>query len=276
MWVIEKNGRRLPVDGIIFDVDGVLIDVRESYFRTTLETLEYLLRKKSFTGEFPFTIEDVLTFKGISGYNIEWDIVADMLYLVEIEAKRQGTRNLDEMDIEITPELIKDIKGSGSITDDVKDVFNELYLGAELFKKLYGKEPIFSEHRGNMYNEKPLVDPETLKKLHGKGLKLGIFTGRPEPEAEIVMEQLKISELVPKSHRVTGVAKPAPQRFYILTLKMDLKAPVYVGDNIDDYLTVESLNIPFIAVNMDGFKSEYGISLSGVDELIEAIRWLEE
>jgi len=63
------------VDAAIFDCDGVLIDIRDSYDRAISETVAYIL--KWFTG-YPFprdmiTEEIIFLFRKSGGFNNDWD-----------------------------------------------------------------------------------------------------------------------------------------------------------------------------------------------------------
>ena len=50
---------------IIFDMDGVLVDVRGSFLRTTLDTVRY------FTGQ-RVTLAQLIQWKNRSGFNDDW------------------------------------------------------------------------------------------------------------------------------------------------------------------------------------------------------------
>ncbi len=54
-------------DVIIFDVDGVLVDVRGSFHRTTLETVRHFTKKR-------VTPHDLQRWKNRSGYNDDWKL----------------------------------------------------------------------------------------------------------------------------------------------------------------------------------------------------------
>jgi HAD superfamily phosphatase len=58
---------RFQPELIIFDVDGVLVDVRESFHRTTLETV------RSFTGK-RVTRAELHRWKNQSGFNDDWEL----------------------------------------------------------------------------------------------------------------------------------------------------------------------------------------------------------
>jgi HAD superfamily phosphatase len=69
------------VDAVIFDCDGVLIDVRESYTRAITESVAYFTREL-FGADFPETpalMELLHSFKMSGGFNNEWDIAYALL-----------------------------------------------------------------------------------------------------------------------------------------------------------------------------------------------------
>jgi len=60
---------RLSPEILIFDVDGVLVDVRDTYWRSALETLRYLTGKR-------VTHAELHRWKGKPGNNDDWRMVA--------------------------------------------------------------------------------------------------------------------------------------------------------------------------------------------------------
>ena len=63
----EKNKFTFAPEVIIFDVDGVLVDVRGSFHRTTLETVRHFTNKR-------VTPHDLQKWKNQSGYNDDWKL----------------------------------------------------------------------------------------------------------------------------------------------------------------------------------------------------------
>ena len=62
-------------DSIIFDCDGVLIDVTKSYDTTINKTISYVLKEVAdITVDTPLTNEILLKFKSTGGFNDEIDI----------------------------------------------------------------------------------------------------------------------------------------------------------------------------------------------------------
>ena len=68
---------------VIFDMDGVLIDVADSYRRTIVQTVEiYLTQGLGFSkARQPLVTEgDILLFKQIGGFNNDWDLTTALLF----------------------------------------------------------------------------------------------------------------------------------------------------------------------------------------------------
>jgi HAD superfamily phosphatase len=62
--------RKLRPEILIFDVDGVLVDVRDTYWRSALETVRHLTGKR-------VTHEELHGWKGKPGNNDDWQMVAN-------------------------------------------------------------------------------------------------------------------------------------------------------------------------------------------------------
>ena len=65
-----KRAVKLSPKLVIFDVDGVLVDVHGSFHRSILDTV------KHFTGR-RFTYNDIQQWKSRSGYNDDWRLSTD-------------------------------------------------------------------------------------------------------------------------------------------------------------------------------------------------------
>jgi HAD superfamily phosphatase len=66
----RKSGRLLNPQILIFDIDGVLIDVRGTYWRSGLETVRHLSGKR-------VTYAELFAWKSKPGYNDDWRMTAD-------------------------------------------------------------------------------------------------------------------------------------------------------------------------------------------------------
>ncbi|MGA9882228.1 MAG: HAD family hydrolase [Candidatus Acidiferrales bacterium] len=63
----KKNLQMFQPEVIIFDVDGVLVDVRGSFHRTTLETVRFFTNRR-------VTTHELQKWKNQSGYNDDWKL----------------------------------------------------------------------------------------------------------------------------------------------------------------------------------------------------------
>ena len=87
---MRKTKRTLPLELLIFDMDGVLIDVSRSYRETIRQTvalyfqhcLGFRVPPKDLV-----TPEDIALFKSIGGFNNDWDLTSGLLlYLLSLSS----------------------------------------------------------------------------------------------------------------------------------------------------------------------------------------------
>lgn len=80
----DSLGKLREVNAVIFDCDGVLIDIRESYNRAISETVSYILEE--LTGlrlpENTVSKETIYLFKRSGGFNNDWDLAYAILMLI--------------------------------------------------------------------------------------------------------------------------------------------------------------------------------------------------
>ena len=65
---------------LIFDVDGVLVDVRGSFHKSTLDTVQHYTGKR-------FRPADILRWKNQSGYNDDWKLTTDWICSLGVPVK---------------------------------------------------------------------------------------------------------------------------------------------------------------------------------------------
>ena len=254
----------MDVDAVVLDVDGVLVDVADSYRRAIVETLEYL---------YDDTIDraDVQLFKDAGGFNNDWELTdAAALFVL---ARRRGF----EFSLEAYTDAIAGMGGGLAAAktvvaeeltpadrervfaawdrDRIRDVFQQLYLGPKLYRAFEGGETDL-EVSGFIHDEPVLIDDETVARLRERWA-LGILTGRPEAEAEVALERAGFGDLDP-AHRFTmddwTAGKPDPAALIELANRLDAEALAFVGDTLDDVKT---------AVNADTAdnRSFYGVGV---------------
>ena len=253
----------MNVDAVILDIDGVLIDVANSYRRAIVESVEHV---------YGDTIEydDIQLFKDAGGFNNDWELTyAAALYVL---ARREKPR----LSIETYTGLIAASGGGPTAAetaiadeldpaereqilsewdrDRLRDVFQQLYLGCELYRELEDKEPDL-DTEGFIHDEPVLLTDETREAL--EQWPLGIITGRPAAEADIALERAELS--IPDDRRFTmddwEAGKPDPYALVELADRLDADRLVFVGDTLDDIRTVNN------AVEADSSRTFYSVGV---------------
>ena len=249
-------------DSIIFDCDGVLIDVTKSYDTTINETISYVLKEiADITVEMPLTNEILLKFKSTGGFNDEIDITYSGI-LCLIAAKKLG-KNPTELIIDILDNAddsgiayvenflnqievdISDIKsrlGYPSIdkNDLIHATFDQLFFGPELYRKIFRKESKFSE-KGFIENDEVIVNFELIESLKRKfNDKIAIVTGRGfnaiSSSLKEILNQFNVENSVFLEDEPRDLAKPNPQSLIRAMKGLNSKNCLYVGDSMEDMM----------------------------------------
>lgn len=235
----------MRVDAVVLDVDGVLVDVANSYRRAIVETVARLHGERPPDG----TIQSL---KDAGGFNDDW-LVTDAACLLVL-ARRAGMA-LDVQGfadriaetgggLEAAKSVVRDELGEGASDVEaewdpgqVREVFQALYLGAERYRELEDSEPPF-EADGYLDDEPVLISPGTVEALEGR-FRLGVLTGRPAAEAAIALDRTGLD--VPPEHRITMddavPGKPAPDGLLTLADRLGASRVAFVGDTLDDVRT---------------------------------------
>ncbi len=192
---------------MVFDVDGVLIDVSESYDLATKLTAEHFLRRKGIPVEVNLKLVRELRRKGSFGDDFK---VSEALIAGAISG------DLEEF-VESFPlgegiAWVRKRFGAHADPEEVERHFNSLYL-RELWRR-----------------EKPLVDTDLLRKVMRR-FKTGVITGRCREEVRLAEEILGIrfERFVCREM----ARKPDPKALEIL-LGEDQDIGFYVGDTVND------------------------------------------
>ncbi|MEF8821395.1 MAG: HAD family hydrolase, partial [Halovenus sp.] len=122
-------------------------------------------------------------------------------------------------------------------TDRHREIFQQLYLGTELYRELEGEEPTL-DCEGFINDEPVLIEEGTIEALTDE-YAVGVLTGRPAAEAEIALDRVGLS--IPEEHRFTmddwEAGKPHPKALITLAERFDADAVAFAGDTLDDVRT---------------------------------------
>ncbi len=188
------------IDVLIFDMDGVLVDVSESYrdaVRLTVQTyLQDVLRVAPARGDW-VSREDVAALKMAGGFNNDWDLT---VALVRYFLARRDALNVASFARSVQAQgggldAVRVILGDQPVdADRVKRIFEEIYLGNTLFAEEYGQPARLAHGAGLIGRERLIPNPQSLVSLSNR-LPLGIATGRPRHQAEYALERFGIRDL---------------------------------------------------------------------------------
>ena len=237
----------MNADAVVLDVDGVLVDVADSYRRAIVESVEYV---------YGDTIEreDIQAFKDAGGFNNDWELTdAAALYVLargeelglsvetftdRVAATGGGLPGAETVVLDILDPAEREQVMSDWDPDRLRDVFQQLYLGPDLYRELEGGAPDIDAEGGYVRDEPVLVEPETLDRLRERG-DVGVLTGRPAAEADIALQRVGLD--LPAEHRFTmddwAAGKPDPDALVRLAERFDADAVAFAGDTLDDVKT---------------------------------------
>jgi len=204
------------VDAVVFDCDGTLIDVRDSYDATIIKTVESML--KEFFGR-TLVLEGVgqefiLQMRHTGGFNSDWDLtyglilfstaaieragpgeegeaVAALKRIVSDFASRErleGWRSVDRYvtSARLESKAIRDMRRllgypGNPLTSKMAATFDQVYYGAKLYQRVYGAKPRVAYGTGLIDMEKVIVTKKVfgiLTRLLGEK-RIAMSTGRP-------------------------------------------------------------------------------------------------
>jgi phosphoglycolate phosphatase-like HAD superfamily hydrolase len=152
--------------------------------------------------------------------------------------------------------------------DLLKRLFEEMYLGKELYKKVYDKPAFFNFDASLIDLEEFIPTKATLDFLQRKFGTFGIYSGRPRPQGMYILEKygyigyfnekesVFLGDLLNSEDEMEKLGKPDPTLFVELVEKtVENGARVaYVGDGIADAIMIEKAkkkglgNLSFLGV----------------------------
>jgi HAD superfamily phosphatase len=251
-------------EAIIFDIDGVLIDVIKSYNQTIIKTIEHILTNNFNINLTDFPIEQLISkFRHTGGFNNDIDTTYSMiLTIVYCKLINKNDINeifdffielLDKIDdkgiLSVEKELerlgrIENIKNQlGYPKDDniISTVFNEFFYGPDLFRKQFNKDPKYYFDKPLINNDKLIIKEKTIKDLSKKfNGKLILISGRSKIAANFTLQKLldyfiKDACIFLEDEK-REYSKPNTYAIHRVFNQLKLKNAIYVGDSIEDLL----------------------------------------
>ena len=252
-------------DSIIFDCDGVLIDVTKSYDTTINRTISYVLKEiADITVGTPLTNEMLLRFKSTGGFNDEIDITyaGILCFIAAKKLNKDPTKlildvinNADDSGITYIENFLNKIDvdisnvkarlGYPSIdkNDLIHSTFDQLFFGPELYNTIFQKESKFTE-KGFIENDQIIVNFELIQALKKKfNDKIAIVTGRGfnaiNSSLKEILNQFNVENSVFLEDESRDLAKPNPQSLIRAMKGLNSKNCLYVGDSMEDMILAQ-------------------------------------
>ena len=254
------------IDGIIFDCDGVLIDITKSYDQTIIKTTQYVLEtfaKISDSISVDFKIID--GFKSTGGFNDEVDLTyaaivslvaakklqkdpTDFIFNVIDNADSTGIISVEKYLENLTD--ISDIKKQLSYPgthhqNPLYKIFDQLFYGPQLYQKLFSNNSQFSE-LGLIENDDVILSDSLLDKLQKKfNSKIAMVTGRGRESVSYslkeLLEEFDLNNSVFLEDESRELAKPNPQPLLNSIKGMSSTSTLYVGDSMEDFIMAKKV-----------------------------------
>jgi HAD superfamily hydrolase (TIGR01548 family) len=211
---------------LIFDMDGVLVDVRSSYRQVVIQTVQSYLGDCLGLALPPGLVTPALveTCKLMGGFNNDWDLTAGLIgyFLTHLPSAPEPAAPVADLDAILaclaqTPmpadaasrlqaaadrldSLTGAVRQAGGGLPGLRQVmgvrnqhlFQEIYFGPTLFMRFFAVAPRFRRTAGLVDTETRLVNPATLAAL-AQAFRLGIATGRPRAEAAYALDRLGLA-----------------------------------------------------------------------------------
>ncbi len=305
----QKTNKIKNLDAVIFDCDGVLIDVSNSYDLAIKKTVDFVANKIfSINKSSLVTTEMIDSFKKTGGFNDEVN-VAYVMILVAVASEQTGKnfsdlvfetaknadqtgiksveRYLDSIKIDLTDIKTKLVYPAKRFESLLSSIFDEIFYGTDLYIQLYKRSPKFFNGKGLIENDTVLVTKNFLDELHQRfGKKISIVTGRGVISAshslkklfdEFDLENSKFLEDEP-----CEMAKPNPQSLISSIKGMGAFCSIFVGDSMEDFImahkAVESGNPTLFCgicgTSKDREDKRYFFEQKGADMVLESIHLL--
>ena len=250
------------LDAVIFDCDGVLVDITESYDTAINITVSYILNDiLQIQSENIVTPEILYGFKSTGGFNDEVAVCyavvltsyaakkldkqfTELVKDVINNADERGILSVDEyltsINVEISSIKEKLNYSDPHLTSYIYTVFDQIFYGAKLYEEIYDTPSEFSEN-GLIEKDKVLIDSEIISLLRDKfEKKLAVVTGRGKfafsYSLKEFLDKIDLSNSVFLEDESKELAKPNVQPLLKSIRGLNSKHCLYVGDSMEDML----------------------------------------
>jgi len=250
------------IDGIIFDCDGVLVDISNSYDLAIQRTTNYVLKEIANIQKFdPITSKIIDGFKATGGFNDEVDLTyAAIISLAAANSlNKNGNQfldnvidNADQTGIKSVEKFLEGLKVNiyelkkkldypGRHEENLLyTIFDQIFYGPELYLKLFKKNSTFTDD-GLIENDIVLIKNELLDVLKKKfDNKIAIVSGRGIESIRYTLKELlnefNIENSVFLEDESRELAKPNPNSLIRSFKGIVASHCLFVGDSMEDLI----------------------------------------
>jgi phosphoglycolate phosphatase-like HAD superfamily hydrolase len=277
---------RINTECALLDIDGVLIDVKNSYNKAIKKTVDFILQYITRNPKLKNIVTDdiILRFRQTGGFNNDVDTCYAIILGVTASPKKDISyvrrfllklaKNMDETGIASVEEKISasspshlDIRNVKEVlfypapvgTSFLATVFDEIFYGPELFKKRHYTYPKYCFDKPLIDNDKLIVTQETIRTLWNEfDGNVSVISGRSKLAAEYSLKPVfnifNQNACVFLEDERRDCAKPNPYSIMKSMKIMKARTAIYAGDSIEDLIMSkkaheeEGLRISFIGV----------------------------
>jgi phosphoglycolate phosphatase-like HAD superfamily hydrolase len=219
----------------------------KSFLQTLKEVGEYLRRNKISATELGEMKNDPLI--GLDSF------------LAQVEINKQTSlentlkfvlKNVGQGEIELVRRLVPYYSENSDLH---KRLFEELYLGKELFSRFYSLPSIFKFDESYLEKEKFIPSKETFDALHARFGKFAVYSEKPRLQGIYLLEKSGFQNYFDEKCTLFGedltesdgstLGKPNPTFFIKLIKTIDEKDGqiAYVGDGVADALMIKNARL---------------------------------
>ena len=264
------------IDCIIFDIDGVLIDVTKSYNEAIKNTVQFVVGNMIKRDNLKDLVTDkiILKFRQTGGFNNDID-TSYAISLALLSYPKLENSNIENFLIEIAEhadetgigsvekyikklisnktssnysinihKILNYLNYPGNIGDSIiSTVFDEFFYGKELFLKRYGIKPKYYFGKPFIENDRIVITDNTVRKIKEKfDGKIAMVSGRSKIAASYALDN-KFYLLNEKNNSVflededRKYAKPNPYGLKKVINKINTRNDIlYCGDSVEDLI----------------------------------------
>ncbi|MDA8193603.1 MAG: HAD family hydrolase [Thermaerobacter sp.] len=251
-------------DVIVFDMDGVLINVHQSYPVVICKAVDAYLAEVGLDGDgsavFP---EETELFKAAGGFNSDWALAQGIALIYLVKTAMTGETRITRLrraapDLAAIARTASQYGGGlaglsrgleslvdGEELETIKEKWDrsritrlaqEFYAG-DASPAVFGVPNETVRGPGLLLQEHPLID---RAQLSDAPFRYALYTGRNRGEVETAFAMAKLQGIMDEEAIVTedrGMRKPNPAGLFTIARALTPRLMIFAGDNLDDWQT---------------------------------------